>query len=245
MASFVLSVVLISGCSSPPKRSVWSDKNMRVFIDPDSVSSQDYVEISNELVKSGRFMVIDRAQGFRAVQREQERLHRVQADRFENKEKYAIWGKMFGVGAIVVGHSQCYRRKPWISFSSAPYLNSCSQYLSLIDSNTGEVILSVDGKDEQPAPGNNWGSESFTPPQNWANIVDKFVNSYPENYKPAYYSESMMKYRDQAEQEALKQKEFLLQKNQNRTPANNLQESQQRDLMFMNEAVQQQNANGL
>lgn len=232
----------ILSCSSPPKRSVFSDKSLRVFIDPDSVSPQDYVEISNELVKSGKFMVIDRGQGFRAVQREQERLHRVQPDRFDNKEKYAMWGKMFGVGGIVVGHAQCYRRKPWINFSSAPYLNSCTQYLSLIDSNTGEIIISADGKDEQPAPGNNWGSESFTPPKSWAAIVEKFVEIYPKDYKPQYYSEGMMKYREQAEQEAINQNEIILNRRQHRNPASDLQDSRQLDLNFMRDAVQRQNA---
>lgn len=208
---------------------------MRIFVDPESVSSKDYVAITTELVKQNKFMVIDRSQGFKAVQNEQERLHRYQSDRFSNKEKYALWGKMYGVGAIVVGHSQCYKRKPLINFSSSPYVNSCHQYLSLIDANTGEVIVAVNGKDEQPTPGSNWGSESFTAPSDWAGVVADFVEAYPKVYKPEHYSEGMVQYRDIAEQEAIAQEELTNTPKGLRTP------SSEHDLMYIHEAVRRQN----
>lgn len=199
-------LVSMIGCSSPPIRSKWADKNMRVMIDPDSVSVQDYVAIQTALVKEDRFMVVDRAQGLRAIKTEQERLHRREIDRYADNEKWAIWGRLLGVGAVVVGHSQCTRVKPFFNLSSSPYVNRCKQYLSLVDANTGQVIVAIDGISEQPAPANNFGAESFIEPSSWEKVVAEFVDAYPKEYKPQYYSDGLLKYRDEAEEEAKRQK---------------------------------------
>ncbi len=198
-------LIITVGCSSPPIRSKWADKNMRVMIDPDSISPTDYVAIQNALVQEDKFMVVDRGAGFRAVLIEQQRQHRVQNDRFSDREKWSHWGKLYGVGAIVVAHSQCFKKKKIFSFN--PLVTSCKQFLSLVDSNSGEVIVAVDGENETPTEGNNFGSESFKQPSDWKLVVAEFVDAYPKVYKPQHYSEGLVQYQQLSEEEALRQKE--------------------------------------
>lgn len=205
LLSYVLLVILV-GCSSNPVRSQWTDKNMRIMIDPDSLNSSDYVDIQNALVQENKFMVVDRSNGFKAIKAEQERLHRNESDRYSDRQKWAHWGKMYGVGAIVVGHSQCFKKKKLFSFYST--VDACKQYLSLIDANTGEVIVAVDGLSETPAEGNNFGYESFKQPQSWQNVVSKFVDAYPKNYKAQYYSEGLLRYQEISKEEAQRQKDL-------------------------------------
>lgn len=240
-------LISVLGCSSSPKpRSVWADKSMRACVASEGVSPQDSVAITTALVKSGKFMVIDRSQGLRSVVQEQNMLHRNQVDRFDDREKYARYGKLFGCGSVVVAHSQCFKKKPIFSWSNQPYVNICQQYLSMVDTNSAEIIVAVDGKSEVPAGASNWGSESFTAPSDWEQTVADLVEAYPKNFQPKFYSEGMEQYRDIVEEESLRQKEVII-KNQERgvvrTPASPGYD-QRRDLELMKEAVQQQNANG-
>lgn len=202
----VIVAITLSGCASPPIRTKWADKNMRVMIDPDSLSADDYIAVQTALVKEGRFMVVDRSSGYKAIKAEQERLHRVEADRYEDKEKWAHWGKMYGVGAIVVGHSQCVRTTKLFSFN--PNVYQCKQFLSLVDANSGEVISAVEGLAENPVQGNNFGSESFSKSMDWSRTVADFVDAYPKDYKPQYYSEGVLKYQELSKEEAQRQKEI-------------------------------------
>lgn len=202
---FVIAISIV-GCSSPPIRTKWADKNLRVALDADSVSTDDYVSIQTALVKEGRFMVIDRNIGFKAIKTEQERLHRNEIDRYSDKEKWAMWGRMYGVGAIVWAHSQCYRTTKF--FSANLYTTVCKQYLSLVDANTGEIIAAIDNEAESPAMANNFGSESFKSPTDWTVAVEKFTDAYPKDYKPQYYTEGILNYQKEAELEARKQREI-------------------------------------
>lgn len=203
---FIALGVMLIGCSSNPIRTKWADKSMRILVDPDSISTDDYISISTALVKEGRFMVIDRNLAFKAIKNEQERIHRNESDRFSDKEKWAHYGKLFSVGAIVVAHSQCARTQTF--FSMSLYVNQCKQYLSLVDSNTGEIITAVDNEVETPAPGNNAGSESFSVATDWTKAVEKFVDAYPKNYKPQYYSPGVVKYQEESKEEAQRQREI-------------------------------------
>src|SRR5665647_827111 len=109
-------ILLITSCSSPNKqRTKWTDKSMRVMIDPDSIDEENYVQIQSALVRSGKFTVVDRARGMQAAEKEQERLHRNNSDRFEDKEKWAHWGKMYGVGSIIVPHVQCTKENSFMN----------------------------------------------------------------------------------------------------------------------------------
>ncbi len=105
----IVAALFIVGCSSKTPRTVWTDPVMRVMVDPDSIDTANYVRITNALIKNGKFRVIDRGQGYMAARKEQDRLHREKLNRFDDKEKFALWAKMYGVGGIVTAHSQCQR----------------------------------------------------------------------------------------------------------------------------------------
>lgn len=198
--------LFFTACSSPPIRTKWSDKNLRVALDADSVSTDDYVSIQTALVKEGRFMVIDRNIGYKAIKTEQERLHRKEEDRYSDKEKWAQWGKMYGVGAIVWAHAQCYRTTKF--FTASLYTTVCKQYLSLVDANTGEIIAAIDNEADSPAKADNFGSESFKVPTDWTIAVEKFVDAYPKDYKPQYYTDGIKNYQNLSEEEARRQREI-------------------------------------
>ncbi|MBL7545960.1 MAG: hypothetical protein JNL11_19230 [Bdellovibrionaceae bacterium] len=55
-------------------------------------------------------------------------------------------------------------------------------------SSTGEIIAAIDNEIEGPVAGNNFGSESFSSPTDWTVAVQKFVDAYPKDYKPQYYT---------------------------------------------------------
>ena len=207
ISKLVISISLIFlafvGCSSVEKRTKWTDKGKRVLIDPASLSSGDYVAVQTALVKDGAFTVVDRGQAYKAIKGEQERTLRKEEDRFADKEKWSQWGKLYGVGSIVVGHTQCYRAKPF--FSRYTTVNRCKQFLSLVDSNTGEVIVAVEGEDEKPM---SVEAGSFNEPADWAETVSKLVEAYPKDYKPQYYSEKLENYRDVSAEEAKRQREI-------------------------------------
>lgn len=199
---YLIILLAISGCASKEPRTKWTDKNMRMLIDPDSLQANDYVAIQTALVKDGTFTIVDRSKAFSAIKKEQERTLRTEEDRYADKEKWSHWGKLFGVGAIITGHSQCYRAIPW--FSQYTSVIRCKQFLSIVDSNTGEVIVAVDG--EADSPGTADGG-SFNEPANWTETVSKLIDAYPKEYKPTYYSEKLENYRDISEEEAKRQKE--------------------------------------
>lgn len=165
-----LMIFLVGCASAPPKRPTkWNDKNLRVMVDPDSVDHKVYVKIISALVKSRRWTVIDRGYGFKALKREQERLHEEgQGERFHDAEKWAHWGKMFGVGAVIVGSAECYH---------VLYLNSrlkkCTQFLHLIDASTGEILAM--GEDIAEAE-----FHLITP--NWDNTVANLQEAYYESF---------------------------------------------------------------
>ena len=203
---FILSS-LFFGCTSEIKRTKFTDKNMRIMIDPDSISIESYVRIQKAHVERGAFAVIDRASGMAAVKKEQERLHRSESDRFSDREKWSHWGRLFGVGAIVVAHDQCYNKG---SFWNPQYVvRACEQFLTLIDANTGEVIVAVEGKGEAPAVVE--GGVPMVP--SWDEITNKLVDSYPKNFKFEPFTKSVVEYQDLSEEAAKRQRELATEKN--------------------------------
>lgn len=204
--TFLIAVLVLSACATKIPRNKYTDKNTRIMIDPDSIPSQHYVRIQTALVKSGKFAVIDRAQGMQAVLKEQERLHRDQMDRFEDKEKWAHWGKLYGVGAIVVAHVQCYKDKTW--WNNAQYRNYCQQFLSLVDANTGEVIVAVEGENDAP----DAIEYQFQVAPDWDKVVRSFVDDYPKEYVPHSYAETLQNYQTLSAEEAQRQREVVAKK---------------------------------
>jgi len=191
-----ISVLLITACSHTTPRTRFTDKTTRVMIDPDSIDANNYVRIQQALMQSGKFVVIDRAQAYNAIKAEQERLHRDEATRFEDKEKWAHWGKLYGVGGVIVGHSQCAREK---SFWGT-YHKHCQQFLNIVDSNTGEVIAAVENESDG-------STDQFDIAPSWDETVAKLEAAYPKNFKPSQDTKILEDYRDLSKEEAVRQKE--------------------------------------
>ncbi len=204
--SMALIVLLVIGCSSVEKRTRFTDKNMRVMIDPDSIPIEDYVRIQKALVENGRFAIIDRSKGMQAIKKEQERLHRNETDRFSDREKWAHWGRLYGVGAIVVAHTQCYNKQSFWNQQSV--VRACDQFLSLMDANTGEVVVAVEGKGEAPTVA--YGGVPMSP--SWDDVVDRLVKKYPDNFEFTPYTKRIVEYQDLSEEGAKRQRELANEK---------------------------------
>lgn len=206
MKNFLMILLVVSfiGCASIP-RTKWTDKSMRVMVDPDSISEENYVQVQSSLVRSGKFTVVDRLSGYKAVEKEQERLHRNEQDRYEDKEKWAHWGKLYGVGAIVVAHAQC-RTISYLWNNQASRLN-CRQFISLIDANTGVVLLAVENENSGPA---STGFTFLAP--DWNETIVKLIEDYPKYFKTEKYGPTIVKYQQESEDHAKKQRELSSQK---------------------------------
>lgn len=195
MAFAVLSCLCTTGCSTA--RTKWTDPTMRVLIDPDSISADHYVRIQQALVASGKWVVVDRGAGYKAMALEQERAHRDHIDRFEDKEKWARWGHMYSVGGIVVAHAQCQRETHWLVKSR---YQLCHQYLAIMSATTGEVIATAEDSNSS-----DLNEESIAP--SWEDVVAKLNNAYPEKYEPNKDHKILDDYRDLSKEEAIRQRE--------------------------------------
>lgn len=194
---------LVTGCAGKTPRTKWTDKTMRIAIDPASIDADNYVRIQQALVESGKWVVVDRAMAFNAIKHEQERLHRTDSDRFEDREKYALWGKMLGVGGVIVAHAQCSRKG---SFWTEGHYAHCQQFLSIVDSNTGEVIATAEDQQD----GSN-SEEEIAPP--WDDAVAKLNSNYPKNYELNKNHQILETYKDVAKEEAIRQREIVTEQN--------------------------------
>lgn len=177
----VLLPILLASCSSV-KKTRYNDKNMRVMVNPENIQSMDYASIQSSLVQSNMWTVLDRSAGIRAIKKEQEELHVNSPKRYNDMEKFAHWGKLYGVGAIIVANSECQNRPN--TWNVTELKNYCNLYLSLIDANTGEVIASVN--DEQSA--------NFMQRPNWKEAVEKLTEIYPE-IKKQKVEDKLFKYK--------------------------------------------------
>lgn len=188
----VVTASIVSGCSTA--RTKWTDRTMRVMIDPDSIPASQHVALQQALVEQGKWFVVDRAVGYRAIKTEQERLHRTEEDRYEDREKWSHWGKMYGVGGIIVGAIQCKNQQ---SFWGNWY-QTCNQFLSIVDANTGEVIAAIQTRKSS-------GDAEFVP--EWDDAVDKLANAYPSHFNGVKTSERLEQYRTLSAEEAQRQRE--------------------------------------
>jgi hypothetical protein len=199
----VLVALGMVGCASAP-RTKWTDKTMRVMIDPESIDAQNYVKIQYSLVASGKWIVVDRKDGLRAIKHEQDMLHRTESDRYDDREKYAMWGKLYGVGGVIVAHSQCQRRD---GFFPGQY-NRCRQNLAIMDTNNGEVIAVSEARAD---------SDAWNEMPDWEDAVSVLNDNFPKNFEKDKTDKRLAEYKDLAREEAIRQKEELV--NMNRAPA--------------------------
>ena len=191
----VLIALSLTGCASMA-RNRYSDPVLRIAIDGDSIDSvQDHARLQNSLVESNFFVVVDRGSGFDAINKEQELVHQEKKERFGTNEKYARWGKMYGIGGILVATQSC----SWqTSISNAVY-KKCLQDLTLINATTGEVMASSEAISE---------SEDAIPTASWNKTVDLLISHYPKKYidrdhpnQTIEYSSALENYREKLSQE--------------------------------------------
>ncbi len=192
MKSTIILVTLLFLCSCATKRTKYSDKNMRIMVDPSGISMTDYTNLQTALVQSNVWTVLDRARGIAAVKNEQEQLHKYNHDRFDPREKFAHWGKLHGVGAVVVAHSECQNRvNQW---NVTELRNYCRLFLNLVDANTGEVIVAVNGDDKAP----------FMSSPEWDDVVEELVEVYPKYFKDVELHEKLLEYKEDSLQNSNK-----------------------------------------
>lgn len=200
-------LLTIVSCSSKETRHRDSDKSLRTMIDPNAIDPQNHVTLQNALISSGKWYVIDRSKGFKAVLNEQDRQHKVEQERFSDKNKYAHFGELYGVGSIVVPHLQCatndYNTLVGIAHLATlgTFHNNfvCSQYLELIDTSTGEVLSSVrhDYKTDSPA----------TSEMNWSEAVEKLNDNYPKYFEQVYKSQRLENYEAESAEKSQRSRE--------------------------------------
>lgn len=188
VSGFFLTLAMFStGCAT--SRTRHTDPIMRVTVDADSLPREAYVRLQKDLFKSRRFIVVDRAAGFRAIAKEQEIEHTT--TRFGANEKYALWSKMYGVGGIFVGTEQCKLVKGMFHH---PYAE-CVQTLTLMNATTGEVMAVGEATEDSDGP--------IEP--SWKNAVAEVIDTYPstmiDKHDPNLtikYDSALVEYRDNA-----------------------------------------------
>lgn len=191
----LLAIFLLSGCSSSETRTRYSDKNMRIMLYPETISADHFARIQTALVRSNVWSVLDRSQGLKAVKYEQDTIHKTESDRYDEREKYAHWGKLYGVGAIVIAHAQCTNKaNKWNITELRTY---CQQFLNLVDSNTGEVVLGVEAENDS-----DYGS---TP--DWNEVTKKLADEYPKYFSKEKVTERLEQYKEESKERALREKE--------------------------------------
>jgi len=188
-------IAATSGCATT--RTKTTDKAMRVMVDP-RLGAETTMEIQTALIQNDAFTVVDRSKGYAVIKQEQDRTQKEEVDRFEDKEKWSHIGKMYGVGAVVVGSSKCTVESSFINRMKR--FKRCSQILSIIDANTGEIITSVKNKVDGES------SYSFPEDASWDDTVLALVESFPKTFKQS--TESLEKFKEESEKHALKQKEL-------------------------------------
>ncbi len=182
--SLVLVLILTIGCSTARTRN--SDPVLRIAVDADALDRSTYARIEHALFMTGKFVVVDRNMGFKAVAHEQDIQNK--STRFGSNEKYALWGQLYGVGGIIVSTQNCQMYINWLSNANI----KCTQNLILLDATTGEVISSSENDvTNSPAP-------------DWLETVAKLIDNYPKNFidtdhvhQTIHYDKTLRKYREE------------------------------------------------
>lgn len=187
-------MAMTTGCASTAQKlTKHNSPLMRVMIDASVMRPEQYVRLQNSLARSGKWILVDRSRGFHVIKQEQELQHRNQSDRFEDSEKYAHWGKLYGVGAVIVPNADCERMTNFFS----GYFNRCRQTLSIINANTGEIMATSDvSADSEP------GWEAIP---SWDIAVEELNAHFPERLDTRVDQE-LVEYKKLSKEEAEKRR---------------------------------------
>lgn len=194
----LLALLMLGACASE-QRTKWSDKGMQIMIDPEGLEEGHYAEIQTAIMEDGNFNLVDRGQAFSSIKAEQERTHIREASRFENKQKYAHLGKLYGVGSIVVARVQCAVKGAPFSVWGRSML--CKQYLSLVDTNTAKVLAAVSAETEGPT-----SHDEILLAPDWKDAVAKLSDKYEKTFTEHKISPTLVKYQQDSEANALSAK---------------------------------------
>lgn len=194
LAAVVTGVSLLTGCSTA--RTKFTDPTLRVMIDPASLPAAHHARVQQALHRNGKFIVVDRSAGYLALKEEQNREHKTESDRFLDKEKYALYGKVYGVGSIVVGHVECVTQDGFFRHA----FNHCRQYLAIVDARSGEVITTAEGEADS-------GSYTYNEAPDWTDVVNDLADNFPKNYEPNKDHQILRDYKDLAAEEAQRMRE--------------------------------------
>lgn len=188
--------LMLSGCSHKEARTKFTDPVLRILVDSDTIDPKNYVRITNALIKNGKFTVVDRGAGYLAARKEQERLHQDKVDRFDDREKYAHWKKLYGVGGIVIAHSQC---QLYTGFTKGLY-NKCRINLAIVNSSTGEVITTAEDVAETDS--------GYDQAADWSDAVDQLADNFPRHFEKDQSSAKLLEYKEVSKEEAIRAREI-------------------------------------
>lgn len=180
------------------KRIKHSDKNMRIMVAPSkAVGPANIQEIQTLLVSQDKWSVVDRNLGFKAVVSEQNLQHLDMNERMDDKQKWAHWGKLYGVGAIIVpfGHCENATEEGFFGHHRKDKI-WCDASLTMIDANTGEVIVAV-SREMKIAPGRVG---------NWEPLISELADKYPSDFTPEQKYQNVIDYENESVRNANKKK---------------------------------------
>lgn len=194
-----LALIDLCSCSSQQPRTKWTDPQMRVMIDPESIDVKNFVRIQQALVRTRRFFVVDRGKGFKAVVNEQNLEHVSEPDRFGDQEKYARMAKLYGVGGIITANIQCGMTHSYLWGDKM----KCVQYLALVNAVTAEVVAAI----EQDAEAVSGFNTHVALGPSWDEAVDKLMGVLPTHFEKIMYDSRMKLYRREVAEDAQRQRD--------------------------------------
>lgn len=131
----ILSTLMVVGCASNGvKKSnfTWTDRAARLMIDPNGIPAEHYAMIQDSLIKSDRFVVIDRPQDLDTIQKVTNSM-----DPEVVKSRWMEYSKRYDVGGIVTAHVQCFNK------GSQKF---CHQFMAINNTETGELVAQAEGE---------------------------------------------------------------------------------------------------
>ncbi len=187
------------GCSSTKiLRTKSTDAQLRVFIDP-KIPTEHYVQIRRAMVRTGKFEVVDRNEGFEAAIREQELQHGLKGRRFNDLEKWSWVGEFYGAAAVVTAHPQCFNRFDFWG----KYVKTCKQEIALINTSNGRVELAIGGENSEPVV------VGYSVPD-WNDVVERMAEEYPEYFEARIVEPILENYMEQSKERSKREREHNL-----------------------------------
>jgi hypothetical protein len=101
------------------------------------------------------------------------------------------------VGTVLTANVQCVEKASF--WNQQVYKQYCHQYINLVDTNSGEVFVAVEGEidgDRQEVLG-------------WADTVEKLKEAYPKYFEDHKLHKRLVQYQNESEQVAQEQRKAM------------------------------------